>query len=582
MLLQLSIKNLALIDAITIDFAPGMNVMTGETGAGKSIVVDAVNLVLGERADRDLIADGQSKARVEAVFDITDNEKVKAILAQMEIDGDEDTTSISRELTSAGKNICRINGTVVPLQTLRQISSQLLDIHGQHEHQLLLDSKNHIAYLDEFAGDEIKPLLEKTEQIYSLWRASAVKLTKLRKSVSEREQRIDMLRFQLEELKNARLVEDEEEELERQKVFYRNAGKIMAAFDEACGLLDSGSAQGGSSAVELLREGVRALTPVAVLDSRYEAVHARLDGLCYEVEDAVAELTDLRDDMDYDEQEAELVESRLDLLHRLNRKYGATTRDMIRYRDRIAAELGELEDSDEAMERFEKEFRQNAKALKEISAELTRARESAARRFEKSIEAQLHDLGMKNARLSMNFTPLGPAEKISDRFSAQGVDRVEMMFCANLGQTMKPLARVASGGELSRIMLALKNLSAQKPGIPRSMVFDEIDTGISGRMAQVVSEKMSQIGDHHQVICVTHLPQIAAMADEQFLVRKGDEGGVTRTEVVCLNRQQRAQEIARMVGGAACESESSIRHAMTMLDEAEERKRVLREAYRVS
>ncbi len=580
MLLQLSIKNLALIDAMTIDFAPGMNVMTGETGAGKSIVVDAVNLVLGERADRELIANGQSKARVEAVFDVADNEKVKALLAQMEIEGDDDTTSISRELTSAGKNICRINGTVVPLQTLRQVSSQLLDIHGQHEHQLLLDSKNHITYLDEFAGEEIKPLLEKTQQHYSTWRASAVKLSKLRKSVAEREQRIDMLRFQLEELKSARLVEDEEEELERQKVFYRNAGKIMAAFDEACGLLDSGSSRGGSSAVELLREGVRALTPVAALDSRYEAVHARLDGLCYEVEDAVAELTGLRDDMDYDEQEAELVESRLDLLHRLNRKYGATTRDMIRYRDRIAAELSELEDSDEAMERLEKEYRQNTKALKEVSAELTRARETAARRFEKSIEAQLHDLGMKNARLAMDFAPVSPQEKISDRFSAQGVDRVEMMFCANLGQTMKPLARVASGGELSRIMLALKNLSAQKPGIPRSMVFDEIDTGISGRMAQVVSEKMSQIGDHHQVICVTHLPQIAAMADEQFLVRKGDEGGVTRTEVLCLTRQQRAQEIARMVGGAACESESSIRHAMTMLDEAEARKRALREAYR--
>ena len=580
MLLQLSIKNLALIDAMTIDFAPGMNVMTGETGAGKSIVVDAVNLVLGERADRELIANGQSKARVEAVFDITDNEKVRALLDQMEIEGDEDTTSISRELTSAGKNICRINGTVVPLQTLRQVSSQLLDIHGQHEHQLLLDSKNHIAYLDEFAGDEIRPLLEKTAQQYSAWRTSAVRLSKLRKSVAEREQRIDMLRFQLEELQNARLIEDEEEELERQKVFYRNAGKIMSAFDEACGLLDSGAARGGSSAVELLREGVRALTPVAALDSRYEAVYARLDGLCYEVEDAVAELSDLRDDMDYDEQEAELVESRLDLLHRLNRKYGATTRDMIRYRDRIAAELSELEDSDEAMERLEKEYRNNTKSLKEISGELTRARENAARRFEKSIETQLHDLGMKNARLSMAFSPMGKEEKISDRFSAQGVDRVEMMFCANLGQTMKPLARVASGGELSRIMLALKNLSAQKPGIPRSMVFDEIDTGISGRMAQVVSEKMSQIGDHHQVICVTHLPQIAAMADEQFLVRKGDEGGVTRTEVIRLDRQQRAQEIARMVGGAACESESSIRHALTMLDEAETCKRVLREAYR--
>ena len=579
MLLQLSIHNLALIDGMTLDFAPGMNVLTGETGAGKSIVVDAVNLVLGERADRDLIANGKSKARVEAVFDIADNARVRALLDSLELSGDEDTASISRELTSAGKNICRINGTIVPLQTLRLVSAQLLDIHGQHEHQLLLDSRNHLGYLDNYAADEVSPLLERCAKLYEEWRSAGQKLTRLRRSVAEREQRIDMLRFQLEELRSARLVADEEEELERQKVFYRNAGKIMAAFDEACALLDTG-AESGSSAVELLREGVRALSPVASLDSRYESVYARLDGLCYEVEDAVGELSGLREEMDYDERDAERVESRLDLLHRLNRKYGATTREMIRYRDKIAAELDELQDSDEAMDRLEKEVRQNARALMEASTQLTHAREEAARRFETGIEAQLRDLGMKNARLSMAFTPLEQGEKISDRFSAQGVDRIEMMFCANLGQPMKPLARVASGGELSRIMLALKNLSAQKPGIPRSMVFDEIDTGISGRTAQVVSEKMSQIGDHHQVICVTHLPQIAAMADEQFLVRKSDEGGVTRTQVVRLDRMQRAQEIARMVGGAACDSESSVRHALTMLDEADARKRVLREAYR--
>ena len=581
MLLQLSISNLALIDAMSIDFAPGMNVMTGETGAGKSIVVDAVNLVLGERADRDLIANGKQKARVEAVFDITDNEKVKRLLGELSLEGDEDTASISRELTSAGKNICRINGTVVPLQTLRQVSAQLLDIHGQHEHQLLLDSKNHISYLDEYAADEIRPLLERCASAYAAWRSCAQKLSRLRRSISEREQRIDMLRFQLDELKNARLIDGEEDELERQKIFYRNAGRIMAAFDEACELLDSGSGRDSSSAVELLREGVRALSPVATLDSRYEAVFARLDSLCYEVEDAVGELCSLHEEMEYDEQEAERVESRLDMLRRLNRKYGATTGEMIRYRDRIAAELDELEDSDEAMERLEKEYRHQGKTLQEICALLTRARQEAAKRFEQCIEGQLHDLGMKNARLSMAFAPMEAGERLSDRFSAQGVDKIEMMFCANLGQPMKPLARVASGGELSRIMLALKNLSAQKPGIPRSMVFDEIDTGISGRMAQVVSEKMSQIGDHHQVICVTHLPQIAAMADEQFLVRKSDEDGVTKTQVIHLDRLARAQEIARMVGGASCESESSVRHAMTMLDEADARKQALREAYRL-
>ena len=578
MLLQLCIHHLALIEEMTLDFAPGMNVMTGETGAGKSIVVDAVNLVLGERADRELIASGQAKARVEAVFDIADNGKVQALLGELELTGDEDTVSISRELTSAGKNICRLNGTIVPLQTLKQVSAQLLDIHGQHEHQLLLDSRNHIGYLDEYAADEIRPLLEENARLYAAWRQAGQRLARLRKSVAERAQRQDMLAFQLEELRGARLVADEEEELERQKVFFRNAGKIMGAFDEACALLTDGS-EDESAAVELLRRGVDALSPVAALDEKYETVYARLDGLCYEVEDAARDLSALRSEMDYDEAEAERVESRLDLLRRLNRKYGATTREMIRYRDKIAAELAELEDSDEAMDRLEREFRQSARELEAVSVRLTHARENAARRFEASMEEQLHDLGMKNARLSMAFAPLAAGEKLSERFSAQGTDRMEMMFCANLGQPMKPLAKVASGGELSRIMLALKNLSAQKPGIPRSMVFDEIDTGISGRMAQVVAEKMCQIGDHHQVICVTHLPQIAAMADEQFLVRKADEGGVTRTEVTHLSPEQRAQEIARMVGGADCESESSVRHAQTMLADAQKRKAELRAAY---
>ncbi len=578
MLLQLSIHHLALIDEMTIDFAPGMNVLTGETGAGKSIVVDAVNLVLGERATKELITAGEAKARVEAVFDIAENEQVKALLEEMELLADEDIASISRELTSAGKNICRINGTVVPLTKLKMVSAQLLDIHGQHEHQLLLDSRNHVGYLDGYASDKIAPLLARTQELYSAWRSAKTKLERMRKNVAEREQRIDMLRFQLDELKNARLVLDEEVELERQKVFYRNAGKIISAFSDASELLSGGGAV-QSGAVDQLRESVDALAPVAALDEKYEALYARLDGLYYELEDAARDLSELCDDMEFDEEDAERVEARLDLLRRLNRKYGASTKDMIRYRDAIAAQLEEMEDSDEAMERLEKELRQAGKALKTVCEELTATRKEAAARFEKSIETQLRDLGMKNVRLAMDFAPLEEGERLVDRFSPQGIDRIEMMFCANLGQPMRPLAKVASGGELSRIMLALKNLLAQKPGIPRSMVFDEIDTGISGRTAQVVSEKMSEIGDHHQVICVTHLPQIAAMADEQFLVRKYDREGVTHTEVRCLSWQERAEELARMVGGADCESESSILHAKNMLEDAKARKQSLRAAY---
>ena len=357
-----------------------------------------------------------------------------------------------------------------------------------------------------------------------------------------------MLRFQLEELRGAHLTAGEEEELERQKVFYRNAGKIMSAFDESCALLSDG-VEGGSSAVEMLREGVNALEPVASLDARYETVYARLDGLCYEVEDAARDLRDLREDMDYDGEEAERVESRLDLLRRLNRKYGATTQDMIRYRDKIEAELSELEDSDEAAERLEKEYRQMTRKLEEISLRLTHAREEAARRFEHAIVEQLHDLGMKNARLSMAFAPLQEGEKLRDRFSAQGVDRIEMMFCANLGQPLKPLARVASGGELSRIMLAVKAVLAEHDEIS-TLIFDEIDVGISGRTAQKVAEKMALIGGCHQVICISHLAQIAAMADTHYLIEKNNEDAHTATTIYALDEEQSVQELARILGGA--------------------------------
>ncbi|MBQ8095226.1 MAG: DNA repair protein RecN [Clostridia bacterium] len=577
MLLQLGIHNLALIDEVLIEFSGGMNVLTGETGAGKSIVVDAVNLVLGERADRDLIANGRNKAVVEAVFDITENLAVQKALAELEIAQDEGTLSVSRELMSTGRNICRVNGVIVPLQTLRRISDQLLDIHGQHEHQLLLDAANHLSYLDHFAADDIELLLAETAEAFEGWHGAALRLAKYRRTVAEREQRKDMLRFQLEELENAKLTENEEESLEQKRVFFRNSGKIQSALDEACYLLCS-NPEGGSTAVELLRESIRSLSGIASYNESYDHLHTRLNSLSYEVEDAARELENLRDESSFDTSEAEYVEGRIDQLKRLSRKYGATTAEMIAYRDAISKELAELDGAEEQIEALEKTYRAYGKKLLEKSRQLSRKRHEAALQFEAKMEEQLHDLGMKHARITVRFEELREGERIEQRFTSNGFDQAEMMFCANLGQPMKPLAKVASGGELSRIMLALKNLSAQKPGIPRSMVFDEIDTGISGRMAQVVAEKMSEIGDHHQVICVSHLPQIAAMADEQFLVRKFDRDGVTHTEVTKLMRDQRIAELARMVGGADAQSESSIRHAGQMLADADSRKAELRAA----
>ena len=570
MLLRLNIRHLALIDEAEIEFSPGMNVLTGETGAGKSIVVDAVNLVLGERASRELVMQGEKSARAEAVFDAEGNEAIARELTALGMEAEEGLVFLSRELSESGRSVCRLNGEIVPLATLRRVSSQLLDIHGQHEHQLLLDSRNHVAYLDEFGGEELLSVRDRVRSAYEAWRDAADRLEKLRKSVQEREQRIDMLRFQTEELRGAAITAGEEEELESKRTFYRNAGRITESFSEARTLLSDGTEE-GESALSLLRRGAQALSSVARLDPAYEALYNRLDSLYYEAEDAAEELSGLLDGMEYDGEDAERVESRLDLLHRLGRKYGPGTEEMLRYLKRAEEELAELETSGEQAERLEREEAKLLSVLKSESDALTALRRQAAERFTREIEGQLHELGMKSARMEVSF---GEAED-GERYTANGQDRVELLFSANLGQEPRPLQKVASGGELSRIMLALKNLSAKKPGVPRSMVFDEIDTGISGRMAQVVAEKMTEIGDRHQVICVTHLPQIAAMADAQYLVSKSEEEGRTRTEVLRLNDAGRAEELARMVGGAAG---SGLEHAERMLKEAAARKRELRGA----
>ena len=575
MLIELTIDHLALIDNLTLEFGPGFNVMTGETGAGKSIVVDAVNLVLGERADRELIQIGASRGRVEALFDVADNPAVVALLHTMEFEAEENQVSISRELTAAGRNICRLCGQIVPLSILRRVSALLLDIHGQHEHQSLMDEKQHLAYLDEFAGDALQADKRCVQDAYRAWYRTRGALEKLRRNAAERERRIDMLRYQIREIKSAKLRVDEEEELERTRSIFRNAEKIADSVEGAYGAIYEG-ADGDRAALEQLRNGMNALSHITQIDTQYEALHTRLEDIYYQLEDAALELRAMRERMDYDPQEAERVETRLDLIGRLRRKYGATTQEMLDFLKKAEEELSQIEDSDARIEEMTQQYQKERSALWEASRALSRAREEAARRFEKQIEAQLHELGMKHARFEVRFEPLPhSAKEAVQRFTAGGMDQVSFMMTANLGQPLKPLARVASGGELSRIMLALKNIQAEKAGIP-SMVFDEIDTGISGRMAQVVAEKMTEIAGHHQVICVTHLPQIAAMADTHFLVQKEERDGRTRTSVMRLDEAARTQELSRMIGGAQAQSESSLSHAGAMLSEAQARKEELR------
>lgn len=569
MLLQLSIHQLALIDDITIEFAPGFNALTGETGAGKSIVVDAMNLVLGERAERDLIQSGAQKARVEALFDVADNAPLLSLLQELQLEAEEGMISISRELTSGGRNICRVMGSVVPLSTLKRVSALLLDLHGQHEHQSLLDERRHLAFLDGFGGARLDELRAQVASLYGAWRGTRLQLDRLLADAADRERRMDMLRYQVHEIDAARLRPGEAEELEHQRMFYRNAEKIIKSVEAAYASLYAG-AEGQSSALDALRGGIDDLESIAPLDARYERLYARLDELYYQLEDAVSDVRALHAELDYDEADAEAVEERFDLIGKLRRKYGKDIQEILRFREEAASELDRLEHADDLSDQLKKTLSRQQRALAQASQALSAARREVASAFERQVEEQLQDLGMRHAKFQVTFADHQPND-----FTVDGIDEVSFAMSANLGQPLRPLARVASGGELSRIMLALKNLEAERSGIP-SMVFDEIDTGISGRMAQVVAEKMAQIAGRHQVICVTHLPQIAAMADAQYVVEKGEADGRTRTRVTRLDEAGRREELARMVSGTQETNASSLRHASTLLSEAAQRREALR------
>lgn len=548
--------------------------MTGETGAGKSIVVDAVNLVLGGRADRDMVQTGTDKARVEAAFDVEGHEAVLSILAEAGIEPEEGVVFLAREIVSAGRSTCRINGNMVPLGTLKQVSELLLDLHGQHEHQSLLHTRRHLEYLDAFGKDTLDQAKGEVSWLYQQWKQAHAAYVDLHGKVAQREQRIDMLRFQIQELKAAHLQAGEEEDLRHQRELFRNGEKIAESVTGSFAWLYQGQ-EDQVSALDALKESVRALSPLIELDVSFEKLHERLNELYYQLEDASMELRDVFDHLDYDAQRAEEVESRLDELNRLRRKYGKESAEMILQLEEMEAELELLDHAEDQLLAYEKQQRELADALYAQSHTLSEQRRLAAEAFEEQMLGHLRDLGMKHTRFEVSFADFPDREEAEDAFGPGGLDHVEFLLSPNPGEPLKPLARIASGGELSRIMLSLKSITADVRGVG-SMVFDEIDTGISGRMAQVVAEKMAALARTHQVICVTHLPQLAAMADAQYLVQKQVEGERTKTRVLLLDQEQRCQEIARLVGGANPESSSSLQHAKVLLEEAEARKKELR------
>lgn len=546
MLELLHIENIAIIEAADIEFAPGFNALTGETGAGKSIVIDSLSAVLGQRTSRELIRTGAEKAFVSAAFSGMAPELTEELGIQPEADG---TLLLQREIQTDGKNVCRVNGRPVTVGQLRALGARLLNIHGQHDGQQLLDEEQHIVYLDSFG--RVESLAITYAEKYKNFTDIRRQIGALQMDEAEKARRVDTLQYQIEELRRAKLTPGEEEELTARRGMLRNAEKFLDAVAGADYALNGDDSGGG--ALSALRQAQDALGGVRHLDDAFGQLYERLGEAYSEVYDIAATVEDKRGELDVSPGELDRVESRMDLLYRLKKKYGATVEDMLDYQARCEAELAQIEDAGDTLARLEQALSKAEKEARQAAQALSDARKTAADRLTAQILTELQQLDMGKIRFAVDF-----AEKPLD---SDGMDTVRFLMSANVGEELRPIHKIASGGELARIMLAMKNVLSEQDHVG-TMVFDEVDTGVSGRAAQKVAEKMARISRRKQVLCVTHLPQLAAMADTHFSVEKGERGGRTYTEVRRLDREQRRRELARLTGGSHV--------SQTMLDGAEE------------
>ena len=552
MLELLHIENIAIIEEAEIAFRPGFNALTGETGAGKSIVIDAMSAVLGQRTSRDLIRTGASKAFVSALFSHVDSALCEELGASPDENGD---LMLQREIGTDGKNVCRVGGRPVTVSQLRTLGSRLVNIHGQHDGQQLLDEEQHLAYLDSFG--KVENLLDAYTGKYNSLTEIRRKMNALQMDEAEKARRMDTLQYQINELERAKLKPSEEEELQGRRNLLRNAEKFISAVSGADYALNGG--EDGSGVLNLLRQAQDALGTVRHLDEGFNALYERLESAYSEAYDIAFSVAEQRENFDFSPNELDEVEGRLDQLYRLKKKYGATVEDMLTYLDNCRRELDDIAYVGDALERLEKDCAKAEKAARKAAAELSAARKAAGETLSQAILTELQQLDMGKIRFQVDF-----AEKPLD---ATGMDQVRFLMSANVGEALKPINKIASGGELSRIMLAMKNVLSEQDHVA-TMVFDEVDTGVSGRAAQKVAEKMARISRHKQVLCVTHLPQLAAMADTHFSVEKGEANGRTFTRVQQLDRKQRQMELARLTGGSHV-TETMLQGAEELLSQAE-------------
>lgn len=569
MLQSITIRQVALIDECTIGFHDGLQVLTGETGAGKSIVVDSVNLILGGRADRDMIRSGCDKATVEAVFDVPDNPKVRDFMQKEEIEYDGRTVVIYREIAQNGRNICRVCGVMLPTAKLKTLASFLMDLHGQSEHQFLADPEMHLVFLDQTGNREHNKLLCRISEAYENFIINHRAYAKLVKEGEHREDRMASLEKDLELLRKANLQAGESEKLQEEKQRLRAAEKAISGLRSVDECLTGENADGSTSLsrIKTAAAMLKDLAGQGERNSEIGGISERCNTLYFELEEIAYEVSGIIDRTNADPARLEKIENRLDLIRRLERKYGMDAGEISRMLEKLENEYEELSGLEDRINEMAREHKQLLARYREAAKELTSTRKKLAKQLEEKMTRELKDLGMENTRFEVMFKPNESGRPTMP--TPIGDDRIEFMISPNPGEPLKPLAKIASGGELSRLMLAIKTLEAAHTGV-ESMVFDEIDTGISGRMAQVVAEKMIAISGNHQVICVTHLPQIAAAADYQYLVRKAVTGERTNTFVAELDEEGRKEEVARMISGADGITDDTLQYASGMLKAARE------------
>lgn len=539
MLLELAIENFAIISKLRLTFHQGMTALTGETGAGKSIIIDAMGLLAGSRGSADYIRQGAEKCRLEGVFAMPNSPSFVLLLEELGVETEAgDPLILQRDMTLNGKNVCRVNGRTMNLANLRRVGNFLVDIQGQNEHQELLQEDRHLHLVDEYGDAGFQKTLTEYRAAYQAFRQLEKRVQKIQANEQSFVQRLDMLRFQQEEISQAQLQPEEESQLADEREKLANYQKIVDSLSQSYQILTGAELNPVDGVGEVLGE----IQEVAHLDEEYNAIAENLQSAYYLLQDAAGDISRQLDFLELDEERLEVVTQRLELIRQLKRKYGDSIPTILRYYEEITKELAAYDDSDTQLEGLQKELQQQEEALWLQAEKIHQDRKAISHSLEKAVMQELKELYMENTQFAVDF-------RKSRQLTENGFDEASFYLTTNPGEPLKPLVKVASGGELSRILLALKTIFSQSQGIT-SIIFDEVDTGVSGRVAQAIAEKIAKIGQQSQVLCITHLPQVAAVADYQYAITKGVVDGRTQTSVTQLADFQRVQEIARMLSGA--------------------------------